>query len=350
MNHELKFFSWKRIVIILLVGIGILLLIPRIIGLKQTVELLKQVKYWAFGLALFSESFFYIGSTLLTRAVLRMTGDKLKFGDVLRISLLDSFSLQFLPLGSFGEAAVDYYFLKEKNVRTSHIVLMFIARTIIVYLIFTLIFLIGVGFSPTNPSLSHGTLLIILLIFIIAFSLFFYLISLYFRRELLIKRANFAAMLVNKILKIFHKRIPIERIPNLIDKFYSAMGILAQNRRLQLSAFLGGLIFWAGDIFCLYFSLIGFGYLPHLPMVIFAYAVARVLALVSFIPGGLGVTEGALALVFIGFGIPSSVALAGVLIFRFISFWLTLPVGLGSFLSLQKKYIKMGIQGHFDVH
>jgi len=341
MNQELKFFSWKKVFIILLLGIGILLLIPKIIGLKQTLELLKQVKYWAFGLALLSESFFYIGSTLLTRAVLRMTSDKLKFSDVLRISLLDSFSLQFLPLGSFGEAAVDYYFLKEKNVRTSHIVLMFIGRTIIIYLIFTLIFLIGVGFSPTSSSLNRNTLYIVLLIFIIAFSLFLYLISLYFRREILIKRATFGAFLVNKILRIFHKRVPLERIPHFIDKFYSAMKILAQNRRLQLSAFFGALIFWAGDIFCLYFSLLGFGYRPHLPMVIFAYTIARVLALISFIPGGLGMTEGALALIFIGFGIPASIALAGVLIFRFISFWLTLPVGLGSFLSLQKKYIKM---------
>ena len=341
MNQELKFFSWKKVFIILLLGIGILLLIPKIVDLKQTLELLKQVKYWAFGLALLSECFFYLGSTFLTRAVLRMTGDRLKFSDVLRISLLDSFSLQFLPLSSFGQAAVDYYFLKEKNVRTSHIVLMFVARTIIIYLIFALIFLIGVGFSPTNSSLSRNTLYIVLIIFITAFSLFFYLISLYFRREILIKRATFGAFLVNKIVKIFSKRIPLERIPDLVDKFYSAMKILAQNRRLQLSAFFGALIFWSGDIFCLYFSLIGFGFLPHLPMVIFAYTIARILSIISFIPGGLGVTEGALVLIFIGFGIPSSVAIAGVLIFRLISFWLPIPVGLGSFLSLQKKYIKM---------
>lgn len=316
---------------------------PKIIGLKQTLELLKQVKYWAFVLALLAECFFYLGSTLLTRAVLRMTGDKLKFSDVLKISLLDSFSLQFLPLGSFGQAAVNYYFYREKKIRTSHIVLMFIARTIIVYLIFTLIFLVGIAFSPTNPSLNHSMLLIVLLIFIVAFSLFFYLISLYFRRELLIKRATFFATFINKILKIFHKHIPLEKIPNLIDKLYSAMRILTQNRRLQLSALFGALIFWSGDIFCLYFSLIGFGFLPHLPMVIFAYTIARLLSLISFIPGGLGVTEGALVLIFIGFGIPSSVAIAGVLIFRLISFWLPIPVGLGSFLSLQKKYIKMAL-------
>jgi len=338
MGNRLNYFSWKRIVIIFIVGMGILLLVPKLIGLKQTLELLKQVKYWAFGLALLSECFFYIGSTLLTGAVLRMTGDKLKFSDVLKISLLDSFSLQFLPLGSFGEAAVDYYFLKEKKVRTSHIVLMFVGRTIIVYLIFTLIFLVGVAFSPTNPSLGESTLLIVLLIYIIAFSLLFYLIYLYFHRELLIKKVTFFAGLASHIFKFFHKRIPLERTPALIDKFYSAMRILAQNRRLQLSAFLGALIFWAGDISCLYFALIGFGFLPHLPMVIFAYAMARTLALISFIPGGLGITEGALALIFIGFGIPSSIALAGVLIFRLISFWIPIPIGLVSFLSLKKRF------------
>lgn len=343
MNHELKFFSWKRIVIIFVIGIGILLLIPKIIGLRETLELLKQVKYWAFGLALFSESFFYIGSTLLTRAALRMTGNKLKFSDVLKISLLDSFSLQFLPLGSFGQTAVDYYFYRGKNVRTSHIVLMFVARTIIVWLIFTAIFLVGIAFSPTNSNLGPNVLAIVFLIFFVAFILFFYLIYLYFHRELLLQRSLKITKFVNKIIKIFHRQIPIERVPEMVERLYSAIQILARNRKLQVSALLGALVFWLGDIFCLYFSLIGFGYTPHLPTVIFAYTIARILGLLSFIPGGLGVVEGALVLILIGFGVPSSVAIAGVLIFRLVSFWLPIPVGLISFLNLQKKYIKMAL-------
>ncbi|MGA2666494.1 MAG: lysylphosphatidylglycerol synthase transmembrane domain-containing protein [Patescibacteria group bacterium] len=341
MNLDKNFFSWPRIIIILLFGIAIWILIPKLIGLTQALQLLRQIKYWALILALVAEGFYYVGSAILTRAVLRMTGDKLKFIDVIKISLLDSFSIQFLPLGTFGEGAVDYYFLKEKKIRTAHIVLMFIARVIIVYLIFAFIYLIGVAFSPTNHGLSARALIVIWITYLAAFGFFFYLLSLYSRKPVLIQRVAKLARLANRILKIVKVgRIPLNTIPELVQKFYEAVKILAKNRHLQINAVTGAILFWGGDIMCLFFALWGFGYTPHLPMVIFAYSAARILSLVSFIPGGLGIVEGTLALIFIGFGVPAGIALAAVLIFRLISFWLPIPVGLVSFLSLRKKYIQ----------
>ena len=338
-------FSWKRIIIILIVGIGIWILIPKIIGLKETLELLEQIKYWALILALVAESFFYIGSTILTRTVLRMTNDKLKFFDVLKISVMDSFSVQFLPLGTFGEAAVDYYFYRAKNIRISHIVLMFVARTIIVWFVFAFIYLVGVAFSPTNTNLDGQKILIVWLIYFAAFGFLFYLIYLYFKKERLLRKALGFVSFINWWSRIFRfERIELEKVPPLVDKIYEATAILAQNRRLQFSAALGALLYWFGDIFCLYFAFLGFGYQPHLATVIFTYSIARILGTISFIPGGLGVIEASMGLIFIGFGIPAPTALAAVLVFRLISFWLPIPIGLSSFLSLQKNYIKMKLK------
>jgi len=341
-KNAVSFLSWKRIVIILLVGIGIWILIPKIIGLKETLNLLNKIKYSAFILAIIAEAFFYIGSAIINRTVLRMTGDKLKFGDVLKISLMDSFSVQFLPLATFGEAAVDYYFYRAKNVRTSHIVLMFVARTIIVWLVFAFIYLIGVAFSPTNPELGSHKLLTIWLIYFAAFGFFFWLIYIYLKKERLLKNACGLVKFVNQLAKICHfQKIELEKIPPLVDKIYQATAILVQNRRLQIAAILGALFFWFGDIFCLYFSFLAFNYHPHLAIVIFTYAVAKILSTISFIPGGIGISEASMGLIFIGFNIPAPTALAAVLIFRFLSFWLPIPIGLSSFLSLQKNYIKM---------
>lgn len=345
MNLDNNLLSWKRILVMLLLGIAIWTLIPKLIGLKDTLELLKQVKYWAFILAVIAESFFYIGSTILTRAVLRMTGDKLKFIDIIKISILDSFSVQFLPLGTLGEGVVSYYFYHEKKIRTSHIALMFIARWLIVYLIFAAIFLIGVAFSPSNPSLSHRALMAIWATYIITFSGFFYMISLYFRKPLFIQRIAKLAKFANRIISFLKfGRIPLHSIPELVQKFYDATKILAKNRHLQINAVLGAVLFWFGDIMCLYFSLLGFGYTAHLPVVIFAYSAAKILSAISFVPGGLGVIEGSLALIFIGFGIPASTALAAVLIFRLISFWLPVPIGAISFINLRKNYIKAKLE------
>jgi hypothetical protein len=60
---------------------------------------------------------------------------------------------------------------------------------------------------------------------------------------------------------------------------------------------------------------------------LFAYAVGTAAASVGIIPGGLGVVEGALALTLMGAGVHHPLALAAVLIYRFISFWMVISVG-----------------------
>ena len=241
-----KIFSWTRIIIIIVIGLGIGILIPKIVGLKETWDVLREVKYWALFLALLSESFFYIGSTILTRTVLKMTGDRLSFYNVLKISIMDSFSVQFLPLGSFGETAVDYYFYRAKNIRTSHIVLMFISRTIIIWIIFAFIYLLGVAFAPTNNDFGNNHILTIWIIYFLALIFFTYLISLFYRQELLLKRSYGLLKFANWFLRLFHREELVkEKVPETINKVYQATHILAGNRNLQISAVSGAMLFWA---------------------------------------------------------------------------------------------------------
>lgn len=148
--------------------------------------------------------------------------------------------------------------------------------------------------------------------------------------------------LVNWLAGLLHLHlIDLAKVPPLVDKVYEATAILSQRRGLQISALLGAMSFWFGDIFCLYFSFLAFGFQPHFAIVIFSYAITKILSTISFIPGGIGISEASMGLIFIGFGVPAPTALAAVLIFRLLSFWLPIPVGLWSFLSLQREYSKM---------
>jgi putative heme transporter len=60
---------------------------------------------------------------------------------------------------------------------------------------------------------------------------------------------------------------------------------------------------------------------------LFVYAVGTAVASAGVVPGGLGVVEGALALTLMGAGLRHPVALAAVLIYRLISFWMVISVG-----------------------
>jgi hypothetical protein len=62
--------------------------------------------------------------------------------------------------------------------------------------------------------------------------------------------------------------------------------------------------------------------------------------MISFIPGGLGVTEGFMGLLFNSFSIPLSVAVVSILVFRLLSFWIWIPIGLISYVTMAREISK----------
>ena len=65
-----------------------------------------------------------------------------------------------------------------------------------------------------------------------------------------------------------------------------------------------------------------------LPIIVASYSFGLLFMLLSITPSGLGFAEPAMAIVLISMGVGSEIALAGVLIFRLITYWLPLPLGL----------------------
>ena len=67
----------------------------------------------------------------------------------------------------------------------------------------------------------------------------------------------------------------------------------------------------------------------HVPWrgVLVVYAVSQIAEALPFTPGGLGVVEGTASLLLIAYGMPSGTAVAAVLLYRIISFWVLVPIG-----------------------
>ncbi|MHB8464710.1 MAG: lysylphosphatidylglycerol synthase transmembrane domain-containing protein [Acidimicrobiales bacterium] len=69
--------------------------------------------------------------------------------------------------------------------------------------------------------------------------------------------------------------------------------------------------------------------------VLLAYGAAQVVSNVPITPGGLGVVEGSLTVALVAFGGSTSATVAAVLLYRVISFWLTMPLGWLAWFLLQ---------------
>jgi putative heme transporter len=57
------------------------------------------------------------------------------------------------------------------------------------------------------------------------------------------------------------------------------------------------------------------------------YGVTQIAENLPITPGGIGVVEGALSLMLVAYGMSTDTAVAAVLLYRIISFWLLVPLG-----------------------
>jgi len=329
--------SWKTIVIVLFFLIGIYLLFPKLIGAEQAVKLLSKVNKFYLILAVTAEFISYCGAAWLLGIILSRLGYKITFLDRFRLSSIAAFAIHFLPIGSFGQGAIDYYFLNKRKVATGSVLIMFILRMIFTYGAFLFLFFIGLLMVPIYPHLNFSPKIISFFLAALIIWGIWYMVYLYRHKEKFKTRWDRYLILINRIVRRFGKKpIASQGADEAFEDIYQGMGLFAQRKRTSFWAIIAGLVYWLGDMLCLFFVFLSFGYTIGWGLLIFGYGVATLAGLISFIPGGLGVTEGSLALIYSGLAIPSSIALMTILVFRFFSFWIWIPVGLVSYLTLRR--------------
>jgi len=87
------------------------------------------------------------------------------------------------------------------------------------------------------------------------------------------------------------------------------------------------------------------GVRPAPSLVLLAYAVAGLLALIPITPGGLGIVEAGLSALLILAGVPGVDAVVATLAYRIISYWLPIFVGPFAYFAFRLRYGKPGAHG-----
>ncbi len=87
------------------------------------------------------------------------------------------------------------------------------------------------------------------------------------------------------------------------------------------------------------------GVKPDPSLVLLAYAVAGLLALIPITPGGLGIVEAGLSALLILAGVPGGDAVVATLAYRIISYWLPIFVGPFAYFAFRLRYGKPGAHG-----
>jgi len=334
--------SYRKIIILLLAGIAIYVLATSWIGFDKIFDLLRQANLILILVALLFELFAYFGTGYLILSILNhLEIDLLDFREAFRLGTVSIMAIHLVPVAGFGEAAYSYYYLRKRGVPTGNIMAMIITRLIFSYSAFFIILGISLIFMPTLSDVSFTGKIASILVLIILLGGIILARNLYlnFNRfryffKKIVSFLDYFKMMILKRTKL--NMAQKEAVIKDIHSGFSPMDSFSVFSRQTAIA----LIYWLGDIVVLYFVILSLGAYIHPAKLIIAYGIATSLGAISFIPGGLGVVEGALGLMLVNVGLPLDVTILSVIGYRLISFWLMIPVGIYSALILNRNIYK----------
>jgi uncharacterized protein (TIRG00374 family) len=128
----------------------------------------------------------------------------------------------------------------------------------------------------------------------------------------------------------------LARVPaTLASGVRTAIAYLRHPKR-QAIALLGAAGWWAGNIGVLWGCFKAFGVSPPIGVLVQGYFVGMIANLAPSPAGGVGTVDAGMIASFALFGLPLEDVIAPILLFRFVGFWLPIPVGVAAYLGLRK--------------
>jgi len=137
-------------------------------------------------------------------------------------------------------------------------------------------------------------------------------------------------------------RLPcLGRFAGLARNLYESSFLLLRWRPL-LAASLLSTVAWFGECLAFYLVILGLGVPPHPALLLqatFIYASASLLGAMSFLPGGLGATEGSMAILLMQVSkLGKDPAIAATLLVRFATLWFAVLLGLVALMLFQLRH------------
>ena len=301
------------------------LVIPQFSSAKKSIHLLRDVNPLLLILAVVVEAAAIASYSELTRTV--FTPHAPKRIDTYRINLSTLALSHVVPGGTAPASALSYRLFADAGVPASTNAFGLAAQgsgsAVVLNIIFWIALVVSIPLRGFNPAYGFAALVGVFLMLA-----FFGTIALLTRGQ---RHAD--AWLRSTVGRL--PRVDPEGISRLLAHVAERINMLTANR-----ATLDGSLGWAAanwllDAASLWVFIYAFGYALSPIDLLVAFGLANVLAVVPITPAGLGVIEGILITTIVGFGVPHQPAILAVLAYRFINFWLPIPVGGAAYLSLE---------------
>jgi len=271
---------------------------------------------WASG-AVLAEVLSIVGYGFLQQKVLQWSGAAISLRSLTLVSLANNAIAYSVPGEPAVSSAYRYRFFRRHGASGASAGWTILTILIAQALGMSLLLLIGVLVALTGHTgvQARGTVIVGLFVVVIAGA---FLV----RRDLLLRFLGRVVRLFRRVTG--HPRGDVmKRIESTLQRMHeiplssgAAMGLVIMATALWLMDFV--------ILLCCFGAV-------HAPIpwsgVLLAFGVSQIVTSLPLIPGGLGIVEGSLAVILVAYGAKKVPALAVVLVYRLLTFWLVIIVG-----------------------
>jgi putative heme transporter len=317
---------WRRWIWIIL-GLAGLLLAARAVAGSQAelfagVSGLRRVSWIWLGFAVVAECCAFTALAFAQRRMLRAGGVSVGVGALARLAVASQAAGSVLPAGYLVSNVVVLRVLARRGV-SQLLALWMLAIAGLLYIVtLLLIGLVGAQLAPAAknvPDLRPAAAIALAVVITV------------FVTGMTAARLRKHPWTVHELAA----RMPGGPLKRLIGG--DVLANVSLGRKGWGVAFIWMLLYWISDMTCLAMAFLAVGAALPWQGLLIAYAAGQVAALLPITPGGLGVTEGSMAIALSAYG-AAATAVAAVLLYRLINYWAVLPAGGICYLSLRRRH------------
>lgn len=284
----------------------------------------KELSHLHWGMlrwAIYAEALAMIAFAQLTRLLLRAGGVNLRLGSMIGLALASNAVALTLPGGPAWAVTFSFDQLHRRGVRRSLSAYALTITWVLSAIALVAIALVGIDLAgssgPAAPFRIVATICTVLLGVAAVGSV------------LVLRQPRIRSVFARRVDRMCESS-RWSRLGDFLRSSRTELGQVRLRAPLLLRCLAAAVLNWIYDCGCLVFAILAVG--GHVPWqgVLAAYGLTQLAAALPITPGGIGVVEGTLSVLLIAYHMPAATAMAGVLLYRIISFWILVPVGWGA--------------------
>jgi hypothetical protein len=298
------------------------LLLPQITELQRSIDVVRQMVWWAVGLAVLAQVLSYLGGALLLQSLVNLRAKRIRFFESLPVMVAAN-SVGLVAGGILGMGTAIYRWLRadgidaESAFLSTWLMINVNNGTMLLAAVFGLAHLLTTHQLTAIQAVGFG-LVLAALAAVVAIMLWGV------RHQAQV--VGWAVAVARRWARIWHRSFD----PATTEA--GAGQLLGIWRHLPAGAsrlpLLGAAMDIVFDMLTLFFVFSAAGTTLQPAVLLAGYGLPLLLGKVSFLPGGLGIVEGTMVAIYASLGIPTATTVVVTLVYRLLSFWAPTLLGL----------------------